>query len=519
MSAHPLPTAADVYSTRFATKPPVQRVEESVTGARRTPPWGAILTGIGLALFVAWCAWSALSPTPSGQVGLPAQGALTLALFAVAIWLWIFSAVSDTFVALGVAVILVVMGVLPDDTLFSSLGTDTVWLLLSAFVIAAGVTATGLATRLAAYIVTGAATLRQLAHLVTAVLVATAYAVPSTSGRAALALPVFLALAYVLQQHRRVVVALALLFPSVILLSAVASYLGAGAHLITSQILIAAGEEGFSFVRWLLLGLPLAVVSSHVCAELILALFTTAEDRRRPLAISLERMQEHSPVPLTGPLTPSQSRSALIVGVVVALWCSEPLHGLHPAVVALLGGLLVAGPFVGSVGLGKALKGVPWSMLVFMAATLTLGTALVQSGAANWLAHQVLGPVASAGDSAGVLFVVLVVVISTAAHLVIQSRSARSAVLIPIVIALAPGVGVDAMAVAFASTAAAGFCHTLTSSAKPVTLFSELEDEDIPTYTPKDLLRLSLWLAPITAGLVLLFSFLIWPAMGLTLFG
>ncbi|MDY6055093.1 SLC13 family permease [Micrococcus sp.] len=514
-------TAAAQAPVRHATRPPLRATAE--TGrpqhrARLRPPLGATLTGVGLVAFVAWCAWAALGEPAAGADPLSPQGALTLALFAAAVWLWVFSSVSDTFVALAVAVVLVLMGVLDDDTLFSSLGTDTIWLLLSAFVIAAGVTATGLATRFAGVIVAGAGSLRQLAHLVTAVLVATAYAVPSTSGRAALALPVFLALAKVLAGRRRVVLALALLFPSVILLSAVASYLGAGAHLITSQILSAAGEPSFSFVRWLLLGLPLAVVSSHVCAELILRLFTTAEDRRDRLRITLEDLQEHSPVPLSGPLTVEQSRSALIVATVVALWCTEPLHGLHPAVVALLGALLVAGPYVGAVGLGKALKGVPWSMLVFMAATLTLGTALVDTGAAQWLAHRALGPVAGAGEAAGVLFVVLVVVLSTAAHLVIQSRSARSAVLIPIVIALAPAVGVAPAAVAFASTAAAGFCHTLTSSAKPVTLFSDLEDESVLTYTPADLLRLSAWLAPVMVALVLVFAFWVWPLMGLTLF-
>lgn len=508
-------------TVRYATAPAPARTagEPAPTRGRRRRdiPWGALLTGVLLAGFVTWCVLAAATPAPGGG-GLSPQGALTLSLFAAAVWMWIFSSVSDTFVALAVAVVLVVMGVLSDETLFSSLGTDTIWLLLAAFVIAAGVTATGLATRLAAYIGTGARTVRQLVHLVTAVLVATAYAVPSTSGRAALALPVFLALAKVLADRRRVVVALALLFPSVILLSAVASYLGAGAHLITSQILVAAGGEGFSFVDWLLLGLPLAVVSSHLCAELILALFTTAEDRARPVTVTLEQMQEHSPVALTGPLTAEQSRSALIVGAVVALWCSEPLHGLHPAVVALLGALAVAGPSIGSVGLGTALKGVPWSMLVFMAATLTLGTALVDSGAAQWLAHQALAPVALAGSAAGVLFVVAVVVLSTAAHLVIQSRSARSAVLIPIVIALAPGVGVDPAAAAFASTAAAGFCHTLTSSAKPVTLFSDLDDDTVATYEPKDLLRLSALLAPAMVLLVLVFAFLVWPLMGLPLF-
>lgn len=483
---------------------------------RRALP--ALAGGVALAAFVAWCVWSALRPEPTGPDGviLHPDGAMTLAVFAVAIWLWIFTSVGDTYVAIGAAVVLVVVGMLPAETLFQSLGEDTVWLLLSAFVISAGVTSTGLATRVAVYIVTGATGLRQLAHLVTSFLVVTAFAVPATSGRAALTLPVFVALAQVLRGRTRVVLALSLLFPSVILLSAVGSYLGAGAHLITSQILQAAGHEGFSFATWLVYGLPLSLVSSHACAELILWLFTQRHDRRAQLSITAEQVQEHSPVPLTGPLTVAQSRAALLVTAVVVLWCTEPVHGLHPAIVALLGALLVASPSVGSVSMGKAIKAVPWSLLLFMSATLALGASLVNSGAAQWLAHSVLGRVSQMGSAAGAVFVVLVVSISAAAHLVIQSRSARSAVLIPLVVSLAPGVGVDPVAAALASTAAAGFCHTLTSSAKPVTLFSDVEG--VETYSPRHLLRLSAVLAPVLVVLVLIFAFAVWPLMGLPLF-
>lgn len=476
----------------------------------------ALLAAALLAAFLIWCATAAFGPAAGAPGALSAQGALTLGIFALAIWLWIFSPVGDTYVALGAAVVLVLMGVLPEDRLFSSLGEDTIWLLLAAFVIAAGITATGLATRAAAYIVTGARTPRQLVHLTTGVLVATAFAVPSTSGRAALAIPVFVALARALSGRTPVVLALSLVFPSVILLSAVASYLGAGAHLITGQILTASGYEGFSFAGWLLYGLPLAFVSSHLCAELVLRLFTRPSDRRLPLEVGIEQLQEHSPVPLTGPLTVGQSRAALLICAVVMLWCTEPLHHLHPAIVALLGSLLVASPGFGSVGLAKALKAVPWSMLLFMAATLTLGTALVGTGAAQWLARSVLGPVHGLGAAAPWVFTVLVVVMSAAAHLVIQSRSARSAVLIPLVVSLAPGLGVSAVAIAFASTAAAGFCHTLTSSAKPVNLFSDIEG--VETYKPADLLRLSAVLAPAMVALVLVFAFWIWPAMGMPLF-
>ncbi len=481
--------------------------------ARRLP---AAIAAVLLVIFIGWCAIEAFTPPQPGETPLTAHGMLTLAVFATAIWMWIFSSVGDTYVALVAAVVLVVMGMLPDDQLFASLGEDTVWLLLAAFVIAAGITNTGLSTRLAAFIVTGAASPRSLAHLVTMMLVVTAFAVPSTSGRAALTLPVFVALAKVLSEHRRIVLALSLLFPTVILLSAVASYLGAGAHLITSQILSTSGHEGFSFATWLIYGLPLAVVSSHLSAELILVLFTRHADRRLRLNVTVDDMAAHSPVPLSGPLTVAQSRAALLVAAVVMLWCTEPLHGLHPAVVALLGALLVSSPHFGSVGMGKALKGVPWSLLLFMAATLTLGTALVGSGAAEWLAHRLLGPVSQLGAASGVVFVIAIVALSTAAHLIIQSRSARSAVLIPLVVSLAPAVGVEPVAAAFASTAAAGFCHTLTSSAKPVTLFSDVEGID--TYKPKHLLHLSAVLAPVMVALVLIFAFFVWPLMGMPLF-
>jgi di/tricarboxylate transporter len=85
-------------------------------------------------------------------------------------------------------------------------------------------------------------------------------------------------------------------------------------------------------------------------------------------------------------------------------------------------------------------------------------------------------------------------------------------VLVPLVVAAAVGAGVNPVAAALASTAAAGFCHTLPASAKPVALFSDLPGT--PTYTPRDLLRLSAVLAPSTAAIVLLFAVVVWPVLG-----
>ncbi|MGW3401035.1 SLC13 family permease [Streptomyces zhihengii] len=449
----------------------------------------------------------AVLAVPGTFPSLGGDARLTLAVFALATCAWIAAPVDDTYVALGAGLALTATGVISSDTLFATLGDATIWLLICAFVIAAAVTRTGLAGRAAAFLVSGARSVRQLVHLTTAALVVTAFAVPATSGRAALALPVFLALAQALAERRRLVVMLALLFPTVILLSAVATLIGAGAHLITVGVLFEQTGQRIGFVEWLVLGLPLAVVASHLAAEAVLLTTTSRADRSGPVRITAAQLQEHSPTPVTGPLSTAEARCTVLLGTVVALWCSEPLHGVPPALVALIGAVVAASPALGTVRLKDGLRTVPWPLLLFMAATTAMGVALVDSGAAG---HLVGG---LPGSLPPWFFLTVVVLVSTAAHLVLQSRSARSSVLVPLVVAAAVGSGVNPVAAALASTAAAGFCHTLPASAKPVALFFE-PPEKVPTFTPRDLLRLSALLAPLSAAVVLLFVLLVWPLLG-----
>ena len=516
-------TATDSVAS-FETDVPTVRETLPLSLARsgepaptRRLPWRRIISA---ALAVCLCAAVGVAAWRAGgaEGSLTVTGALTLIIFIASVWAWAFTSVDDTYISLGAATALVLTGALSPDEMFASLGDDTIWLLVAAFVIAVGVSASGLA----AWLVTGTDHPRVLLHLVTAAIVATVFAAPSTSGRAALLLPVYTALAGALRtgsgdddalaaSRKRLIHALSIIFPTVILLSAVGSFLGAGAHLVTSHIVASAGGQEFSFAGWLLLGLPLAALSSHLSTELIVWLFTRKEDMRRRVRVDIADLAAASPTPVTGPLTQAENRAALLVGTVVVLWCTEALHGIDPAIVALLGVLVTSLPGYGSVALRKALAKAPWSLLVFMAATLAMGDALVSTGAAKWVATSAFNAVRIHSPWP---FMLVVVVLSTASHLVIQSRSARSAVLIPIVVALSPAVGVSPAAAAFASTAAAGFCHTLPSSAKPVAMFSDIEGME--TFSPDDLRRLSLLLGPLMVVLVMACSAWLWPLLGLS---
>ncbi len=514
------PTAlpAAVTRTRFATVPPL-RTEASPAVRRRGPLASrrrlplvtfVIVAAVGAAMIV-----GALAPVEAAR-GITTPIAVTLAVFLLAVWAWSATRLDDTLVAFLAAIALIAAGVLPVEEFFASLGDETIWLLIGAFVMAAAVSVSGLPLRAAAGLVRFARGPRSLFHLTTVALTLSAFAVPATSGRAALAVPVFGALSTTLDGRPRLTRALALLMPTVVLLSAVASLLGAGAHIITDQLLRAAGEPGFSFLSWLWLGLPLAVVSSHLAAEIILWRFLARPDRTTPVRVTTADIERAAGHRVSGPLTSAERRAAVLVSAAIVLWSTEPLHGLPPALVALFGAVAAVAPGIGCTTLPAAVARVPWSLLLFLAATLALATALTDSGAATWLSAVALEPMRGLGAAGAVAFLLAVVALSTAAHLLIPSRSARSAAIIPAVIALAPGLGVEPMAAALASTAAAGFCHTLPSSAKPVAMFA---DPQVVSggYGPPDLRRLSIVLAPAMFVLVAVFALWIWPLQGLPL--
>jgi len=227
-------------------------------------PLAVTLVAVG----VAAAAWLSLP-------GLEVSARLALVAFGLAIVGWTLTDLDDTFVSLAAAALLVLAGAVTPDTLFASMGDSTIWLLLASFVVAAAVTGSGLAQRLVIRVAARARTVAQLCWLLTAMVMATAFVIPATSGRAALMVPIFTALAASIGD-RRITKAFALLFPTIVLLSAVASLLGAGAHLVAAELIASLGGQRVGFARWLMLGLPFAACSCALASWVIQRLFLTA---------------------------------------------------------------------------------------------------------------------------------------------------------------------------------------------------------------------------------------------------
>lgn len=431
----------------------------------------------------------------------PEAARWTLGIFALAIVAWTVLGLDDTPVALCALLALAALGLVPVDDLFAGLGSSLVWLMIGAFVLAAALTHSGLAQRCAQRAVAGAATVQALLWRLTWVVAATAFVVPSTSGRAALLLPLFLVLARALDDAR-LTRALALLFASIILLSAGAALPAAGAHLVAVDFLRGLGAPVPDYLRWAALAAPVSAAACAVATLLIARLFLTRAERARPLAL---------PAAPASPTTPAQKAVGAVVVLTIAGWAVGGAVGIDPALVALAGALAATCRPLTGVTLKAALKSVEWNLVVFLAATMVLGQALLDSGAARLLADALLAapPLQGLGRAGAMALACLA---ALASHLLITSRTARAVVLLPTLALPLSTYGVDPVALVMLVTLASGYCQTFMVSAKPVAMFAAA---DVPTYGHADLARLSAALALPVAALFLGTAWFVWPLQGL----
>jgi sodium-dependent dicarboxylate transporter 2/3/5 len=450
-------------------------------------------TGCGLIVLVL-LGLLAFAPMP-----LETQGRLVVGITALALVGFVATAIPDTAVALAAAFALVMAGVLPAEKLYAALGHELIWLLIGGFMLAGALTRTGLAAAVVSGIAGQARTLGGLLRLLTLAIALTAFLVPSTSGRAALLLPIFMALSGEIRDAR-VTRALALLFPTAILLSAGASLVGAGAHAVAVEALTRLGGPALGFGGWLVVSGPFALITTALACEIVIRIHLPRDLRTDP-AVQTPLAGERFAWTRERVVTAAAALAA-VVGAATPYW-----HGCPHALVFVAAALAAAWPGPSRQRWTRAVGDIDWNLLLFLAGTLAMGEALL-SGMTGNDATALLMP--NAGALPAMLVWTLVAAIALATHLVIPSRTARVVVLIPAVVLPSSALDLDPAVLILTVTLGSGFCQTFVVSAKPITIFAGAARGMIG---PGDLLRLSALLAPMMLVVLLLFALVVWPTL------
>ncbi len=437
--------------------------------------------------------------------GITPPARLALFAFGGAAILWTLTPLNAAYVALGAVLLLSLGGAIEQEDLFEALESDVIWLMIGAFMLGAAVQASGLATRLTR-VVGGSegSSVGALIWRVTAALIPLAFLIPSTSGRAATVLPLFRALADA-ANDARITRAFGLLFPAIILVSTIASLVGAGSHLIANDLLDEVANVEIGFGEWMLYGLPFGFVASLATGFVIGRIFLDPETRGRRIKVLATDSR---------PLSGREWKTIAVVVVMIGLWGTEGLHRLEIATVSIAGAFLLTMPGAGVISWKDGLKSVSWNLIFFVGAALVLGEALIETGAAQWLIAQIFAASGISGGGSDLLIVSALALIGLTSHLYLTSHAARAAALVPPLLYLAGAMDINVVAVMFIATVGMDYCLTFPVSSKALLMFQELDRE---TWSPSDLLRLSAVMMPVHAALMVAFYFLYWRHVGLAL--
>ncbi|MBD2313446.1 anion permease [Desertifilum sp. FACHB-1129] len=436
---------------------------------------------------------------------LPTQARLSLFAFALAVILWSTTRLNAAYIALIAMLLLVLSGGSPQEQLFDALASDIIWLMIGAFILGGAVQKTGLASRLTQLVVARAHNVSSVFWLVTTLLILLAFVIPSTSGRAAVVIPIFRSIAKA-AGDRRITRALALLMPTIILVSTISALVGAGSHLIALDLLQQISSESISFLQWSIYGLPFGIVASYLSCWIVMRLFLDRKRRQRPIRVPQQAANR--------PLSQAEWTTLGIITGTIALWLTADWHGLEIATVTVVAAALLTAPGIGVLSWKDGLKAVSWNLIIFVGAALVLGHALIDSGAAQWIIDRLFGATGIAQASSPAILLLILSFISLTSHIYMTSHTARAAALVPALLYLGSSLQLNPVAVLFISTVGMDYCLTFPVSSKALLMFQELEGE---TYQPSDLLYLSAVLLLVHLVLMLAFYYGYWRWIGLAL--
>jgi anion transporter len=392
--------------------------------------------------------------------------------------------------------------VVPQDWVDDVLEAKVVWLILGAFLLGEALTRSGLATRLTLYLASSARSPRGLAWRLTGALVALAFLVPSTTGRAALLLPLLRSLPPT--PENRLYRCLSLLIPCIVLVSTPVTLTGAASHLLANEMLSRAGHAPLSFAGWLVLAGPFGLVASFLTAVLVIGRHLPKSDELLPVTEQPTCSQQP-----TRSWQPAEWTTLVVLAGMLVLWLTVGLHPLSFTTVMLLGAIVLVAPLVGVLDWKQAIKSVPWDVLIFAGSAVWLGKALVESGASGWLVAQIVAATCLGPTSSTLVVLLLLSIIAITAHVYLTSHTARVAALVPPLLALAAELGWNPAAVVFVTVIGIDYCLTFPVSSKAILLY------EFDRTQAAELFRLSLILMPVYLLLMLAFYFLWWMPLGL----
>lgn len=476
-------------------------------------------------LFAAFAALLAVVLMPS-PAGLPAAGQAMLGILAFAVIVWMTEALDYAVSAVVIGALMIfLLAFTPDaarplaggmgtgaalNLALSGFASSAVALVAAACFIAAAMTATGLDRRIALFVLSKVdAGTNHIVMGAMAVGILLSFIVPSTTARVACLMPIMMGfiLAFKVDKRSRFAALL------VITAAQTASVWNIGVKTAAAQNMVAIGfiekhfQSTITWTDWLIAGAPFS-------AALTVALYFIMTRMLRPEMKEIAGGQAaiREQLAAIGPMTRNEWKLLAMVLGLLAFWSTEKvLHGFDTSSTTIAAIAFMLLPRVGVMNWKESQKGFPWGTVVLFAVGISVGSALLKTQAAPWLANLIVHHLGLEQASAFAILMLLSVFLIVI-HLGFASATALASTMIPIIISVlaavqTPGINVIGMTMLLQFVVSFGFIL-------PVNAPQNMIAYGTDTFEARDFVRTGLVVTLAAFVLLVVFALTYWPLMG-----
>lgn len=401
----------------------------------------------------------------------------SMALFAFALIMWIARPIPIYLTSIILILLLPLIGAVEDqEIVFGALGFDIIWLMVAAFVLTSAMSATNLGKRIALYLTTKfAKTPTQVLVVFVIVNYILAFFVPSTTARASLIVPIALVILEIYQA-----VPGKSKFGKLLMLQGVQNNAFATSVVMTAtsaQVLAigfineqAGGNVGY--MQWLLGSLPQALLTTAIAFVVGLKLYKCKDEMTSAMGSAAESLKKQ--LDELGPISVREKKALFIFLLTLFLWATgdyqEAWFGFEISTeqTAVIGMLLCLLPGIGVIKWKEA--NIKWDLMIFSAGAYAVGNAVDDTGAASWLIGNLVETMGLDRMNPSVVAVILIF-ITVYSHMIFTSKTVRTTILIPAIITLAQGLGIDPVPLALVCAFGISTTITLPPHSKVNTLY------------------------------------------------
>lgn len=418
-------------------------------------------------------------PTP---VGLTLAGQSVIACFAFALVLWVTESIPTHVTSLTLMVMLVFTDAWGMKNVLGVLGYDVIWLNVMAFILSSLLVKTNIAKRIALNLIVrfgGSALTMLLAFII--LQLALAPLIPATAARTVITLPIMLIVAAIYgssnENSNNFGVNLFLQNLMGINIFSSGFMTGSTANLIAIAFIFSMGGTKVYYTDWMFANLPVVLVAMFIVwligPKLLFKL--NPKESRPAVKGGIEVLKKQ--LEAMGKITTLEKKGALIFGIVVLMWVTDRFHfgifgfEINAVMAAIIGGVIALLPKVGILKWNEA--DIPWHLMLFSAGAYAGGLALNDTGAATWAVQALFKAINFDKNINFWVLYTVVIAVMMYSHYVFTSKTMRTIILIPFIIALAKELGINPIALALPAAFTIDWVIGLPISAKPnVILFT-----------------------------------------------